>query len=118
MAEHFSGDVSVRYNVKLWLLNIYKYKDAGAHLRATTESQRFPESVRGTAFRNLGLALLNSGQVAEAEAPLRAALEQVQPDLRAYCLLSEVYRQAGRIEEAARAEANCPGRAPNEKTAQ
>jgi len=32
--------------------------------------------VRGTAFKNLGLALLQSGRIAEAETPLRAALEQ------------------------------------------
>jgi len=62
-------------------------------LRATTESQRLPESVRGAAFRNLGLALMNSGHIAESEAPLRAALEQQQPDLWAHCLLSEVYKQ-------------------------
>jgi len=118
LAKQFPDDVSVRYNAGLWMLNVPRYEDAVVHLRAATESQRLPESVRGAAFRNLGLALLNSGQVAEAEAPLRAALEQWVPDLRAYCLLSEVYKQTGRFEEAARAKAGCTSRAPNEKTAQ
>lgn len=61
------------------------------------------------AFVSLGLAMMNSGHIAEAEAPLRAALEQTPPDLRAYCSLAEVYKQSGRFEEAARAGANCPG---------
>jgi len=118
LARQFPDDVSVRYNAGLWMLDAHKYKNAVAHLRAATESQRLPESVRGTAFKNLSLALINSGHIAEAEAPLRAALEQPQPDLRAYCLLSKVYRQAKRFEEAARAEANCPDRSTNEETAQ
>ncbi len=118
LAEHFPDDVSVRYNTGLWMLNVSTFGEkAVTHLRAATGSQQLPESVRGTAFKNLGLALLNSGHIADAEAPLRAALEQPQPDLRAYCLLSKVYKQTKRFEEAARAEANCPSRAPNEETA-
>ena len=112
LAEHFPDDVSVRYNAGLWMLNIYRYEDAAVHLRVATGSQGLPESVRGQAFKNLGLALLNSGQAAEAEAPLRAALEQPQPDLRAYCLLAGMYKQTRRLEEMARAEANCPDRMP------
>ncbi len=118
LAEHFPDDVSVRYNAGLWMLNIYRYEDAIAHLRVAAGSQGLPESMRGQAFKNLGLALLNSGHVAEAEAPLRAALEQSQPDLRAYCLLAGMYKQTRRFEEMARAEANCPDRVPGEKTAQ
>ena len=118
LAEHFPDDVSVRYNAGLWMLSAHKYKGAVAHLRAATESQRLPESMRGTAFKNLGLALLYSGHTAEAETPLRAALERSPPDLRAYCLLSNVYEQTGRLDEAARAEANCHSSAPSEKTEQ
>ena len=77
------------------------------NLRAVTESQELSESLRGTAFKNLGLALLDSGHAAEAEAPLRAALEQSPPDFSAYCTLSEVYKQTNRFEEAARAKAEC-----------
>ena len=117
LAKQFSGDASVRYNTGLMLLGIYKYNAAAAQLRAATESQHLPESVRGTAFKNLGFALINSGHITEAEAPLRAALAQTQPDLRAYCLLSAVYKQAGRTEEAARAEADCHKHAPNEEMA-
>jgi hypothetical protein len=114
LAKLFPNDVSVRYNYGLWLLNVPKYEYAVAQLRAATESQRLPESVRGTAFKNLGLALMNSGHVAEAEAPLRAALEQSPPDLRAYCLLSEVYKQTRRFEEAARTESKCRKQALSE----
>ena len=113
LAVSFPDDMSVRYNAGLWQMNVHEYKNAVNHFLVATESQRLPESVRGTAFYNLGLALLNSGPVAEAEAPLRAALVQAQPDLRAYCLLSEVYQRTGRSEEAVRAEAECRKQAPS-----
>lgn len=107
LAERFPDDASVRYNAGLWMLGAHKAKYAIAHLRAASESQGFPDSERGTAFKNLGLALLEKGDVAEAEFPLRAALEQSPPDVRAYCLLAAVYMQTGRAGEAARAEAAC-----------
>jgi hypothetical protein len=107
LAKHFPDDVLVNYNAGLSMLEIHRSKGAVNYLRAATESQRLPESVRGTAFKNLGLALLNSGHAAEAEVPLRAALEQSPPDFRAYCLLSGVYKLTGRVEEAARAETEC-----------
>ena len=116
LAAHFPGDASVRYNAGLSLLDFYKYEDAAIHLRAATESQHLPVSVRGTAYKNLGLSLLRSQHVAEAEAPLLAALKQSPPDLRAHCLLSEVYKQTHRIEEAARAAADCPDSASHEET--
>jgi Flp pilus assembly protein TadD len=97
----------LRYNAGLWMLGVKKSKHAVAHLRAAAESQHLPESVRGTAFRNLGLALINSGNVAEAEGPLRAALNQSPPDFRAYCLLAVVYKSAGRTGDAVQAEAGC-----------
>jgi protein O-mannosyl-transferase len=108
LASHFPDDELLRYNVGLWMLDDRRYKNAVVYLRAVTESQRLPDSVRGTAFKSLGLALMNSGHIADAEAPLRAALEQIPPDLRAYCSLTAVYKQSGRLGEAARAEANCP----------
>ena len=119
LARQFPDDALVRYNAGLWLLNDQLSKDAASylndqksryaitHLRAATESPRLPESVRGAAFYNFGLALLSNGQIAKAEAPLRAALEQQPPDSRAYCLLSKMYKQTQRFEEAERAEANC-----------
>ena len=118
LAEHFPDDVSVRYSAGLSLLNFHKYEDAAIHLRAATESQHLPESVRGTAFYNLGLALMNSGHVAEAETPLLTALKQPQPDMGAYCLLSEVYRYTSRFEEAVRAEADCHSYFPSNGTMQ
>src|ERR1039458_3463492 len=104
LAARFPDDVSVRYNAGLWMLDAHRYDDAVTYLRLATESQRLPRTVRGIAFESLGLALMNSGHIAEAEAPLRAALEQTPLDLRAYCSLTEVYKQSGRFEEAARSE--------------
>jgi hypothetical protein len=112
LIKQFPDDASVRYSFGLWKLEVGNYIDAVTHLRAVTESQRLPEYVRGTAFKSLGVALLNSGHAAEAEAPLRAALEQSPPDLSAYCALSEVYKQANRLDEAASAETECRSRVP------
>ncbi|MBI3481022.1 MAG: hypothetical protein HY016_11815 [Nitrosomonadales bacterium] len=114
LSRQFPNDVSVRYNAGLWMLKVKKYKEAIVHLRAATESQLIPESARGTAFKNFGLALMGAGNAAEAEAPLRAALQQSPPDFRAYCLLSDVYKRTGRIEYAARSEADCHRLAPRE----
>ena len=108
LATRFPDDASVRYNAGLWMLDALRYQDAVTYLRSATKSQSLPISVRGIAFEGYGLALLYSGQVAEAEAPLLAALKQTPAELRAYCSLSEVYKLSGRSEDAARARANCP----------
>lgn len=113
VAASFPDDESVRYNAGLWLLYVNKADEAAVHLRAAIESQHIPASMRGAALKNFGLALMNSGHIAAAESPLRAALEQSPPDLQAHCLLSEVFKLAGRAAESARAAANCPDRAIN-----
>ena len=118
LASSFPDDEMVRYNVALWMLDEQRYRNAIVYLRATIESQRLPESVRGTAFKSLGIALLNSGHAAEAEGPLRAALEQSPPDLQAYCPLADVYKQTARIEEAARAQAGCRSSVQSQGSAQ
>jgi tetratricopeptide (TPR) repeat protein len=118
LTERFPDDVTVRYNAGLSLSGIHEYAEAAVHLHAATESQQLPESLRGKALVFLGAALLNSEHAAEAEVPLRAALGQSPPDLRAYCVLAEVYKRTGRFEEAARAEADCRSRAPREGIAQ
>ncbi|MBI3481015.1 MAG: hypothetical protein HY016_11780 [Nitrosomonadales bacterium] len=107
LASSFPGDELVRYHVGLWMLDDHRYRNAVIYLRAAIESQRLPDVVRGSAYRSLGMALLGSGHAAEAEAPLRVALEQSPPDLQAYCSLAELYKQTGRSEEALRAAANC-----------
>ncbi len=117
LASLFSTDASVRFNAGIGMLEAHIYNRAATHLRAAIESSQLQESLRGTAFKNLGLALLNSGHVADAETPLRAALEQSPPDLLAYCLLSKVYKQTNRLAEAARAEASCPAPMLNEESA-
>lgn len=112
LAEHFPDDETVRYSAGLGLLELGRFDSAAVHLRAAIESQRLQESARGTAFYSLGLALLRSGRASAAEIPLYVALIQSPPDLRAYCLFAEVYQQTGRFEDAARAKADCLGRAP------
>jgi tetratricopeptide (TPR) repeat protein len=107
LAERFPGDASVRYSAGLWLLDISKHESAASHLHAAILSQQLPEAVRGAAYGSLGLALIGAGRLAEAEAPLLAALEQVPPDSRAHCLLAKVYGRSGRREEEARAVAAC-----------
>ena len=118
LAKNFPDDESVQYNAGSWMLHNGKYEDAAVHLRNATESQRLPAYVRGTAFKNLGLALMNLGHAAEAEIPLRAALEQSPPESSAYCALSSVYKQTNRFEEAARAKVNCRSLVTNEGVAQ
>jgi tetratricopeptide (TPR) repeat protein len=118
LAKKFPDDVMVSYNAGLSLFIIHKYKDAIIHLKVAAKSQRLPESLRGKTLVLLGVALLGSGHAAEAETPLRAALEQSPPALSAYCALSGVYKQTGRIEEAARAETECHSRVFNEGPAQ
>jgi tetratricopeptide (TPR) repeat protein len=112
LAKQFPEDALVQYRAGLWKLDVHYYEDAVTHLRAATGSQRLPESLRGTAFKNLGIALLDSGHADQAEAPLRAALEQSPPDLSAYCALSTLYKQANRLGEAVSAERECRQRVP------
>ncbi len=111
LAKGFPDDPSVRYNAGLWMLGVHKAKHAVVHLRAAAESQLMPENLRGIAFRNLGLALIGSGNIAEAEAPLNAALQQSPPDDRAYCLLVAVYKSSGQVAQADTAAAECRKRA-------
>lgn len=113
--KHFPDDSKALndYNDGLILVQQRDYNGAVFYLRAATGSQLLPESMRGTAFKNLGLALLRSGRIDEAEASLRAALLQVNPDRQANCVLSEVYKQTNRMEAAARAQASCNVLAPN-----
>ncbi len=117
LAKQFPDNASVRYNAGLWMAEDRRYINAIVHLRAAVDSQRLPEPMRGQAFYNLGLALMGSGYVAKAEAPLRAALEQTPPELRAYCLLSTVYKKTRRLKEAAGAEANCADRTLSDEAA-
>ena len=108
LLQQFPEDALVRYNFGLWKLEVSNYPAAVTHLKAATDSQHLPESLRGIAFKSLGVALFNSGHAAEAETPLREALEQAPPELSANCILYEVYKQAHQLDEAAKAENECP----------
>lgn len=108
----FPDDVLLLYNAGSSLLGAGRHEDAIAYLRPAAESQSLPASMRGTAFKNLGVALLASGHAAEAEHSLRTALEQFPPDLSAYCGLASVYRQTNRLDEVASAETECRSRMP------
>jgi tetratricopeptide (TPR) repeat protein len=118
LAQSFPNDVAVNYNAGSYMLNFKSYKGAAVYLRAAIETNRLPGYVRGTAFKNLGYALLASGRLTEAEAALRTALVQSPPDLQAYCVFSDVYKLENRLEDASRAETNCLARSSNQKTAQ
>ena len=107
LTMRFPEDMLLRYNAGLSLLSIQNYAEAKIYLRAATASQNLPESLRGMAFKSLGIALLNSGLAAEAETALRAALEQSPPELSAYCSLVEVYKKMVHSDEAARATTEC-----------
>ena len=108
-AYRFPGDALVNYHAGQWLLDAHKYKNAVSYFRVAAGAPQLPDSLRGAALSGLGNALLQSGNAAEAEAPLRAAIVQSPPDLSAYCVLAQVFRQTSRVEEAARAEAECHG---------
>lgn len=114
LSKQFPEEAPIHYNAGLWLLKVHKYKEAIVHLRAAVGSSRLPEAVRGTAFKNLGLALIGNGEFAAAEFPLRAALLQSPPDFRAYCSLIEVYKRTERFEEAAHATIDCSSNVPSE----
>ena len=107
LLSRFPGDVSLRYNAGLLSLQIHRYKEAAEHLREAINMPGMPESARGAAFKNLGMALVYSKRFEEAGIPLRAALEQTPPDYGAHCLLALVHRNAGRKQEAERAESEC-----------
>ncbi len=117
LVKVFPGDVLLRYMAGSSQLYLGYLVRAAANLSIATGSQHLPAAVRGKAYRNLGYALLNSGHIAEAEVSLRAALGQTPPDLRAHCLLSEIYKQTGRTDEASRAETECLKLAPGDVNA-
>jgi hypothetical protein len=118
LATRFPDDVSVLYNAGSSLFAIQDYQAAVTYLLAASRSQQLPKSMRGEAFKILGLALMGLQRTAEAEAPLRAALEQSPPELSAYCALAEVYKQTSRFKEAANAEADCHSLVASEVVAQ
>jgi protein O-mannosyl-transferase len=107
LVRSFPDDVLLLYNAGSSLLGAGKQQDAIVYLRPAAESQNLPDSLRGTALKKLGVALLGNGLVAEAEYPLRTALEQSPPDLSANCPLAEVYKQTARPDQEARAETDC-----------
>ena len=117
LSKQFNDDALVHYNAGLYLLNTHKPDFALPHLRTAAESQRLPESLRGTAYLNLGTALNKVGRFTDAETALNTALAQSPPDTRAHCLLAEIYRNTGHIEQTNKAEADCRKRVPDVQTA-
>jgi tetratricopeptide (TPR) repeat protein len=107
LAAQYPNDMLVQYYTGLWNVEIHQYLFAVPHLRAATESQQLPIAIRGSAYKSLGMALLNSGYTARAEIPLKAALDQLPPDQEAYCLLSFLYKQTNRIDEAKQSDDEC-----------
>ncbi len=118
LTEQFPNNPLVRYKAGLWALEIGNYQVAVDNLRAAIALQTLPVQLRGKAYTNIGLALLRSKYAAEAEVPLLAALTQSPPDLQAYCLLKEVYHQAGQRDRVANASRACNNLVPIEPMAQ
>ncbi|MBI3479001.1 MAG: hypothetical protein HY016_01375 [Nitrosomonadales bacterium] len=107
LIERFPDDISVRYRAGLWMLDAGKFAQARIHLLAAAESPNLEGALRGVAYKNLGMALLGSGDIIAAEAMLRKALTYQQADQQVYCLLSWVYSKTKRYDEAARVQAGC-----------
>jgi tetratricopeptide (TPR) repeat protein len=117
LIDQFPDDALVRYKAGLWKLDAKDYDAAATHLRAAIESQSLPESLRGEAYRNLGVALLDGGHAAEAELPLRFAVQQFPPDFQADCILADVYKLIGRVKDAEQAEGECRSHVSRETSA-
>jgi tetratricopeptide (TPR) repeat protein len=107
LAKRFPDDVMVRYSYGRWLLSVPKYDMAINVFREVIESNQLPLSLRGSGFKYLGMAMMNSGHTNEAEDALNAALEQSPPDLQANCLLGELYQKNGHLTQAKRALLAC-----------
>ncbi len=107
LAEKFPAHIAVRYNQGMWLLDDGWVELAARPLRIAAESQQLERSLRGPAYMGLGVALLYSGHADDAVAPLQAALRQFPAELRADCLLAEVYRRKARNAEARAAASGC-----------
>ena len=107
LAKQFANDALVRYHAGLWMTKMGDYVGAISNLRAATESRRLPEGRRGTAYKNIGFAMMRRGDIAEAESYLRLSLLQTLPDMEAQCFLAEIYRKTERKEEEKRAELAC-----------
>lgn len=115
LAGTFPHNAKLRYNAGLYLLVAQRYVEAIKNLRAAASSPLLADSLRGTASYYLGLAMVNVGYSAMAESHLQNALQQQPPDLRAHCVLAGMYKQAGKHEDAVRAEAACRNLAPEDE---
>lgn len=107
LSGSFPDEAPIRYSAGAYLLHMQKYQEAEDNLRAAIALPGLPDRVRGTARKNLGLAMLGKGHYAEAEKQLRLALEQSSPDAEAYCILSDLNKRRGWFAEAVRDQANC-----------
>ncbi|MBI3901990.1 MAG: hypothetical protein HY306_03470 [Nitrosomonadales bacterium] len=107
LSDRFPADAAVQYNAGIWLLSNDRYQEAVPQLRMAAESPTLPEYMRGTVYKNFGLALSGVGDIGGAEKLLGAALEQSPPDMRASCMLADIYRQANQLAESARAGTIC-----------
>jgi hypothetical protein len=111
LAGIYPDDISARLNAgRMALVIDADYDAAISNFRAVAESQRLPDYIRGSVHKDLGTALLYAGRVREAEAELRSALSASPPDFRANCVLTDLYGQTGRTDEAVRANKACNSR--------
>lgn len=107
LVARFPRVAAVRYNAGLWMLQEGHVEEAVENYSVAVRLPDLPEANRGTAYRNLGLALLYGERVDEAEDAFRMALLQKVPDQRAYCGLVRVHEKKNRPAERRRAEDEC-----------
>lgn len=108
LAEEFPANALVRYNTGVYMINLHDYDEAERHLRVAAQSEVLPETLRGTAYLNLGIIYMNEERFAESKTMFLASLAQRRPDDKAYCFLEKIYRQEGRQDEMLRAASSCP----------
>ena len=107
LIKQFPGDMMLRYKAGLSVLSLEHYAGAAEFLRVATESHRLPDDVRGDAYLNYGRALMKKGDLDGAEDAFQNAIAQYPPENRAYCLLADLYRKTGNLQQASETDSDC-----------
>ncbi|MBI5430422.1 MAG: tetratricopeptide repeat protein [Nitrosomonadales bacterium] len=108
LVRSYPDNALVAYNAGVWSLEMNVLWKAVEYLEAATKSPNLPKDTLGSAYHNLGIALLRSQRPNDAEKIFIAAIKaQRDPQSITYCALAEVYRQTQRQQDAADAEEHC-----------
>lgn len=109
MTRGYPNNIEVRYNAGLFFMAIQNYEDGGINIISALNSPAFPTSWLGTAYMQLGNAVLKAenSDVDEAEMLLNLSLQQTPPDLQAHCVLMDLYSSKGDAVKAQIEEEKC-----------